>query len=67
MTGKDICNNLFICNIFTEVPVQFLHVHYEENGLPHDWSKGNIQVRIYKVFKIVRYTLTISIHVFSFP
>ncbi len=50
-----------------EIPVQFLQVHYEKNILPHDWSKGNIQVRIYKVFKMVRYTLTISIHVFSFP
>ncbi len=49
-----------------EIPNQFLQVHYEKNVVPHDRSKGNIQVRICKVFKIVRYTLTISIHYFRF-
>ncbi len=50
-----------------EIPVQFLRVLYEQNVLPHDWSKVNIQVRIFSVFKIVKYTLTISIHLFYFP
>ncbi len=30
-----------------EIPVQFFQVRYEKNVLPHDWLKGNIQVRTF--------------------
>ncbi len=30
-----------------EIPVQFLQVPYEKIVLPHDGSKGNIQVRVF--------------------
>ncbi len=42
-----INRNLFICNILMESPFQFLQVPYEIIVLPHDGSKGNIQVRIF--------------------
>ncbi len=42
-----INRNLFICNVFMEILVQFLQVPYEKIVLPHDGSKGNIQVRIF--------------------
>ncbi len=35
-----------------EIPVQFLEVPYENIVLPHDGSKGNIQVRIFVPIKV---------------
>ncbi len=42
-----INRNLFICNVFMEIPVQFLQVPYEKIVLPHDGLNGIIQERVF--------------------